>query len=439
MPWSKNWDPAAPHKAKTLVFDAFVALDPRAEVVVAWPDVSLPPDEKRAVKLVLSQLGYFGRAESWCSARIVDDWEAAPGRLCGWVEPATGEVSEYADTEGCEPVTVLVPDSSAAEDHLRWDGWAYKDRKAARPDPLWNLLAETADLHRERWSDPPGSRWLTYLRPSDSFAVEPRARSRPVPERVRVVRFALDGKVLPLLTEALYVAETARRYARGIFDRRFEGESSAVFSGRGEDGAPRKGHAHAFFLPTDEDGDGRLDHLTLFSLEGFRSDRELAVLDRFPRMHGPGGSDIGLVLLGAGGPEGFDGAPLLAESVKWRSVTPFVPTRHYKRRGAKRDACTPAEYAEAALREEIERRGLPAPVSVRRLRRCELWDHRRRTAATGRTMSWLKFRRERLGGGGSRGSDPGAGFEIEFREPVRGPLALGYACHFGLGLFAPAE
>ena len=27
--------------------------------------------------------------------------------------------------------------------------------------------------------------------------------------------------------------------------------------------------------------------------------------------------------------------------------------------------------------------------------------------------------------------------EIRFAEPVQGPLALGFACHFGLGLFVP--
>ena len=29
--------------------------------------------------------------------------------------------------------------------------------------------------------------------------------------------------------------------------------------------------------------------------------------------------------------------------------------------------------------------------------------------------------------------------ELRFAQPVRGPVALGFACHFGLGLFAPAS
>lgn len=429
IPWFKKGP-----EDRTLVFDAFVALDPKAEVVIAWPDATLEPDEEQAARLLLSQLNYFGRAESWCSARVVDngDWRSLPGKVCGWLDVETGEVPEESETANTEPVRVLAPDPET------WDGWSY-GKKAVRPDPPWNLLAETADLHRERWSDPPGSRWLTYLRPSDAFAVEAKARRAAESPPVHVARYALDGKVLPLLTETFYVAETARRYVQGRFGNQFDGESSPVFSGRREDGTPQEGHRHAFFLPTDEDGDGRLDHLTVFARDEFRHGLELAVLDGFSRMHGPGGTDLSLVLLGVGRPEDFrDSVPILAEAAKWRSVTPFIPTRHYKRRGAKRDTCTPAEFTEVALREEIARRGLPEPFAVHRLTRCDLWDHTGTKPVPGRTMSWLKFRRERLNGGGRRGTDSGCGFEVEFPEPVRGPLALGYACHFGLGLFAPA-
>ena len=432
MPWHKGWKPDAPHAATTKVFDAFVALSPTDRVVFAWPDVSLADDEHRAAFLLVSQLAYFGRAESWCSAEILEDGASfdTPGRMCGWLDVGTGEVSEHAETENTEPTRVLAPDPQT------WNDWDYGE-KAAKPNPLWNLLAETADLHKERWSDPPGSRWLTYLCPSDAFAVEPRPRARAQTKSADIVRYALDANVLPLLTETIYVAETARRYVQGMFGRRFEKGSSAVFSGK-LNNAPMAGHRHAFFLPTDEDGDGRLDHLTLYSSNGFEPGRELSVLDSFTRMHGPGGTELRLVLLFCGTvDEMAEAAPILTRSVKWRSVTPFVPTRHYKRRGTKRDTCSPEDFPETVLREEAARRGLPKPVSVRRVPRCSLWDHGKRKVSSGRDMAWLKFRRERLSGGGRRGSHPGGGLEIEFPAPVSGPLALGYGCHYGLGLFAP--
>ena len=52
-----------------------------------------------------------------------------------------------------------------------------------------------------------------------------------------------------------------------------EGFASRVFSGKDGSGRPlRDDHDHAFYLPTDEDGDGRLDHLTVVALGGFPPD-----------------------------------------------------------------------------------------------------------------------------------------------------------------------
>jgi CRISPR-associated protein Csb2 len=134
------------------------------------------------------------------------------------------------------------------------------------------------------------------------------------------------------------------------------------------------------------------------------------------------------MLLGAGVAEDFPPRSPVGRSRKWRSVTPFIPTRHFKRRGTRRDTGGEDGFLESTLREDLARRGLPEPVSVRRLPDCRL---------RGRSIRWIEFRRERLRGGGTKGGHPGAGFEVEFAEPLRGPLALGYGCHFGLGLFLP--
>ena len=41
-----------------------------------------------------------------------------------------------------------------------------------------------------------------------------------------------------------------------------------MLSGKDAAGKPLKGHHHAFYVPTDEDGDGRLDHLTVWTPGG---------------------------------------------------------------------------------------------------------------------------------------------------------------------------
>ncbi len=423
MPWYKKGP-----GDKTLVFDTFIAVGTVAEIGVCWPDADLTPDETEALVRVLSRLNYLGRAESWCVARLCLNWEALPGDVCGWLDSEAGELSP-AELKGTEPTRVLCPDRAT------WDGWSYGE-DAIRPDPLWNLLAETADLHAEGWTDPPGSRWLTYLRPAYSLhmpvAVR-RARTAISETRPKVARFALDGPVLPGLKETVYVAELSRRYVQGVFGRLFGGAVSLTFAGKTSEGLPLTDHRHTFFLPTDEDGDGRLDHLTLYTPEGLNA-HERATLDEWRRMRGPGGVLLNLVWLGLGQP--CDQPVLTGLSRRWRSVTPFVPTRHYKQHGTKRDTCPPGQFPEVVLREEISRRGLPSPTSVKLLDQCALWNHVE-CKETGRALRWLEFRQQRVFGYGRRGSTPGMGFIIEFTEPVNGPLALGYACHYGLGLFAP--
>jgi len=247
----------------------------------------------------------------------------------------------------------------------------------------------------------------------------------------RVVRYSLEGERLPPSTETIVVAELVRRTAQGIYGRLFHGASSPILSGKNPDGSPLEGHRHAFYLPADEDGDGLLDHLTVTAAAGFDPEREMVALEELHRLRFPGFPPITLRPLGRGQPADFPHCPLLARATHWRSITPFVPTRHYKRRGRKRDTGTIHEFLARVLREELDRRGLPQPTAVRVIR------HRQLSASdtTPPFLPWSAFRQERLTGGGRRGRHPGVGFRIEFPEPVRGPLALGYACHFGLGLF----
>jgi CRISPR-associated protein Csb2 len=433
MPWEKGWKPEEPDKAKTKVFDAFIALDPTAEVVFLWPEVTLRPDEERTLRLVLSQLNYFGRAESWCTAQLNEDW--IPHHDGTWVklDQATNEVTTEINCaplnkgqvpDGMEPVRILGIDPD------NWNNWNYKTR--SRPNPPWNLLAETADLHAERWSDPPGSRWLTYYRPTDVFAGKTMTgrASRKI-NRITVVRYALDGTVLPLVQETLSLGELARQRLQGIYGMQNDGATSAIFRGKTEDGIPLQGHRHAFYLPTDEDHDGRLDHLTVYARgqsysdgrdQGFEEE-ELYVLDRFRRLRQVGGKpDLQLVLLGTGTRTDWTKTPLFGKSRQWKSISPFVSPRHQKTRGRKRE--TPIEQ----LQNELQRHGFPSPINVHELPRYEV---------DGSSIRWIEFRRERLLGGGSRGQSLGYGFTIEFAEPVAGPICLGYGCHFGLGLFVP--
>lgn len=258
-----------------------------------------------------------------------------------------------------------------------------------------------------------------------------------------LARFVLDGAVLPLVTETLPVAEQARRALLGVGrnilqegdttrSERDVGPLAPAFWGKDDDGLPRRGHRHAFFLPADEDGDGRLDHLTVFAPMGF-SPLEVHALNRFRRLTRGMGDGLALLRVGLGGSRDFS-APLLREATEWVSATPFLVTRYPKTRGQKRDRpeeyASPAAFARHVLSQELGRRPeLPAVVAIEPV-----------DGIGARRLRPLKFVRARAKPGDDGARRPAAAFRITFATPLCGPLCLGHSCHFGLGLFtlAPA-
>lgn len=448
-----------------MVFDAFIVLPKTAEVLALWPELTLPADQAEALRILLDHLSTLGRGESWAAARLLTDEELESA--CGQSNsrPLNGDMN--ADQE---VVRILCPhpDDAFANEHffkiersITAKGKTTEKRMRTAPEyePDWHLCAETLWLHDQRWSDPPGSFWLSYARPRDSFKVAPRqpkAFNRPKLHRPQVARFALDSTVLPLVTETLPVAEDVRRNLMGIFGRRFptaDGQkaNSPIFSGKTDDGTPGTTHGHAFYLPTDEDGDGRLDHLTIVAADGFGPD-ELSVLDRLReiknREREASGHPLRVLLLSLDPLERSDSGPL-QPSREWISATPFLAPRYAKARGTKRDAPellrSPREFLIATLREElshlIKRRPDLSEMDLQKIEILPLEDHGhfRLPDPEGnlrglRPIRFKRFRQKRGDDGGRRVS---GAFRLVFPQVVCGPIALGHSCHFGLGLFVP--
>lgn len=238
---------------------------------------------------------------------------------------------------------------------------------------------------------------------------------------IAVARYALNSSLLPLAQDAMPFAEQVRR---ALIRNRVDTSHSEAIVGKTVDGVPLEGHLHAHYLAADEDGDGRLDHVTLYAPCGFdRHDLEAigALRTIFRQGNRP---DVRLVLTGLGEAEQFGDGPIFARSRRWRSVTPFSLPR-FASRGAGKPP-RPRDLPEAQLVRELRVRGLPEPVSIKRTEGY---------AAGGRPLvRWLEFHTRRFNGTEGFGL---AGFELEFAEPISGPLALGFGCHFGLGLFLP--
>ena len=246
----------------------------------------------------------------------------------------------------------------------------------------------------------------------------------------------MDGNPLPMAFDTLRWGELARRCAMAQYGRRNEGGKSEKLSGKDASGSPLKRHQHAFYLPTDENGDGRLDHLTVWTPGGL-SEKEFRAVVSVDALKPEGREPVRLAYLAHGAAGDFEGvSPLFGKSKRWRSLTPYVLPRHTKFRGPK-DEKRMVDGPEEQIRREVSLRCPGGPelrkvVTVHNRERIEPME--RGHFGGFRPFEFFRYRR----GGGSNGG--GAfNFTLEFEEPVSGPIVLGFACHYGLGLFVPAD
>jgi CRISPR-associated protein Csb2 len=212
-----------------------------------------------------------------------------------------------------------------------------------------------------------------------------------------------DGLVAdagPTLASALTSALRRAVMAR-VRDHTGSDRLDAWFSGHAIGGNPLRDGIHkhlAFAFDTDR---ARLLVIPPHALEG----RPAAAWER-PHLATLGAALAGLTELRAG-PAGLlllraadtsqDDDPLLTTAARWRSVTPYVPTRHAK--------VSPAEAIAQDVRLECQRRAWPEPT-------CEVLDVH----------------------AGPRGGLT-ATVRLRFAVARPGPILLGRTAHEGGGLF----
>jgi CRISPR-associated protein Csb2 len=430
MPWEKKGP-----SDRTLVFDTFTSVGRREDLLIHWPEVNFNFDDREAIAKLLGNLTFLGRAEGWVHAELTDataDWNCAPDDA----------VSDPTPVFCPDPETSFSDDYYPRHDPKKLAQGKIKPAEFLFDCPRWHLCLDTETIHAERWPRVPGARWVNYG--LTEAAPLPARIVRQENRHVTVAHFRLDGPVLPLVTETLPLAELARRSllsaCKQIAQRESPGLSDEAlwphypaFWGKDSERRPRHGHQHAFILPTDDDDDGRLDHLTVFAPMGFNSleHQALASLRKLPLGDG---DPLRLLLLGMGN-ENTIASRLFAESRTWVSASPFIVTRFPKLRGTKRDrpedCATSIDFARHVLRQELERfteRGRQLPL-IQSIEPSDGIGPRKV-----RSIQFKSFRQKANDDGGRR---PKGAFRIVFVEPVRGPLCVGHSCHFGLGLFLP--
>ncbi len=425
------------NEERTKIFDTFIHVAPGQRLTVLWP-VELSADERELLAALLASLNYFGRAESLAEASLLPasaDLPKADARPLEENEPVP---------ERTEIVRLLAPMN--AEELAGWlatrgdaPSGAKKGKKTKAPALPANvfeaLLSDNGDLKAAGWSQPPGSKWVSYARPEEPFQIAPQRDPKSDLNRPTVARFAVVSAVPPQITEAISLGE---RFHRALAAR---SDGAPVFTGCNPGKVARTdGHRHAYYLSECDERRGEVKFLTIFPREGF-DDTARGALESLRKTWGFDGHDLQLILLGLGHPEDFAGTNAAAGQCRafatareWISLTPFVPTRHLKVRKNGEPKLDEKGVAigspEHDLRRLLDAAGFPSPDRVDEVPHLQLANRR---------LRWLQFQRERKHGEGARAGGRGYGFRITFPDSVHGPLALGYGAHFGLGLFIPAE
>lgn len=401
----------------SLVFDAFAAVNRDEPLLMSWQDVELSRTQQKLLDDLLDAMGYLGRAESWVEAkRLGDDAHGAFQANCipgnDAVDKETGELLG-------EVVLLFAP--LPASEYIMLRKHHLPDKKAAKklgatlPEKLLDALSvETSTLRKLGWSQPPAARKVNYLRPVDALKAQ-RKTQKATAARATTTTYMLIGKPLPRVEDSLRIGELMRVAVMSQAKKNF-GEDKIPSILSGHDMPEGNRHRHAFYLPWDSNGDGRIDRVVLHVPDGMDAQQQ-QVVAKIKKLWSRDGSEWRLVLESMGGLEA--GGALMKRSATWESVTPYLHPWHVKKRLTVKDQ----------ILRECRERGLPEPVVLEPLDEVDVGRGRRR-----RPIHFQRFRNRR---GVAQPDRLGSFWRLTFSEPVQAPMALGFACHFGLGLFAP--
>lgn len=444
---SRHYMPLGGKDGKTTLVLDTCAVPGSEPLIVSWP-VDLNESCLDWLNRIVTSMGYLGRAESWVDGRILSSQPNAP---------ADHQIVEHKEGSnkgpGWEQVSLLAPTSvdeyarSFAEFSRQVDAThplpegkkkptagLLKQRAAALspyPVDLFDCLTrDTSFLQMHGWSQPPGSRHVLYWRPSHSLTTTPvrvrRNTSEPKPVEAVLLALASDTnqhEVLPLLSRALPQAELLHR---SFVSKVGNGKqiSCPVLTGKDANGKPLTGHQHLHIIPLNLDArePGRLDHFLLWAPMGIDAQAQRAILALRKTWTKGGDKPLFVTVAGMGSLQDFQllvGKSVLGPARVWESRTPFVPPRFVKKRGG--------NTVEGQVQSEITTRlGVSAKVEL--LTRDQI------------TQAHLhRFVRVRRAEGKAPPQDCFYGLRVTFEAEVSGPLALGYASHFGLGIFVPAD
>lgn len=247
---------------------------------------------------------------------------------------------------------------------------------------------------------------------------------------------ATGDDLLPRPAEALPWMEALHdALVRSSDDASAGAGPSSCFTARTADDELIPGHQHATQIPLVIDEErGRVDHVLVHAPMGFDGPA-VGALMRVRRVWAKALPDLDVALVGLGRREDFrETVAQLGMSTVWTSGTPFVPSRFLKPRGV--------NSLEGQVQAELSSRRLPPAASVevelegeRYVSAEEFWGRWSTGEEAGFARRWRRWQLERMDPGKRPPIVVGFGLRLRFERAVEGPVALGYAGHFGLGGF----
>ena len=364
---------------------------------------------------IAERISYFGRAESVCEIQIEDavngdagvaQVAVQDGKPCRRIGPS------YRD--------VFCPNPTGF--HAS-DLWRRRDDNAADGTARKHLVQELIDTPQPL---PDGAAWYSYQMPDgwpDHWVVRhPRpARRKSNPERVvaHFLEFSLQCRIPIPSKHVVSIASSFREAA--IRNHR---DPSFALSGHDRPEDLVGNHLHAFYLPVPKTTGNSLEFLRVWCLHGF-TQREVNALMSVDALRWAGGRfPVRPVLLHMSSE-----LPPPERSACWQTLTPFVSPRfwHRKKDGPTRGGQAP----EVQVIHYLKENEAPYNCTVSRMSSAGQKDWEvckvHLPPATQPTRAEPESR-------------IGVRLRLDFPQAVVLPLpSFGHSCHFGLGLFIPAD
>lgn len=394
-------------KKPALVLATFVTTGDNP-VHYIWQNVTLDEKEMVILNQILTNMHYFGRAESWC----VTSASSSPQTY------NCSPIHESNIPPDSDIVNVLVPKHDIKFYDINKSGEMHKG--------LDHISVTTMELQKSNYIDPPGGRWVQYSRQRNCFEAKQSHDMVMRYNNVTLVRYAVVGPVRPPIKDTLHIGDLARATCMSKYGKAHNGDTSPILSGKDHEGHPLKNHQHAFYLPTYETQYSEIDHITIFAPGGFR-EKDLNVLPSVRRLYKYGMDyDVSVVLQGLGTAEDFRTVPIMEIAKSWITATPLMLTRHVK---YQRSGSGKVDSPEEQIRTELKNRY----GDSYQLKSVTLDDSPERIHNTNIRPSQFHRRRRN----GSIGDGQLYKVRLEFEKGMPGPITLGYASHYGLGMFVP--